>query len=53
MVKSGAESNKEQKSISKKDPVCQNCRFHTNKPSRCGITSKFTPRKNTCDLFKI
>ena len=43
----------EVKSISKDEPVCQNCRRHTNKPSFCNDKERmdYVKRKDTCGHF--
>lgn len=37
----------------RKDRVCQTCRFHRNKPSRCGVGGGFVNRKQeACDDYR-
>ena len=48
-----AKEVKEVVSISKDEPVCQNCRSHrSNNPSFCRTKDDYTGRKNTCEEFK-
>ena len=32
--------------------ICQNCKYHTNHPSRCRLRHTFVPRKSFCEYFK-
>ena len=36
-----------------KKEICQNCKRHKNKPSKCILRDKYVGRKDTCTDFKF
>ena len=53
MAKKPKDKNETKAELTETKKVCQYCKNHSNKPSKCKVTGKFVPRKcEACNKFK-
>jgi hypothetical protein len=53
MAKKPKDKNKTKAEPTEKKAICQYCRSHSNRPSKCKETGKYVPRKcEACEKYK-
>jgi hypothetical protein len=53
MAKKPNDKNKKKAEPTEKKAICQYCKSHSNRPSKCKETGKYVPRKcEACEKYK-